>query len=144
MADIQSGPVFVEGARVILLEDDGERLVWFGEWAWHRRISLWTTACPKVAISWLLTRSGVDALFLDQDLGQENAVGRDVSTWLIQHPEAQPALRIYVHSMNVVSAEKMERELRAAGRRVSRIPYTLFVAYETAPMRLYATDSSHT
>lgn len=108
--------------RVLVVEDDPARLAWFH--AWHPTMD--AVDAPARAIA-LLQLGGYDRLYLDQDLGRGDAVGRDVSTWLAAHPEIAPALRIIVHSMNEGSAQKIERELRAAGRPVERIPFQWLV-----------------
>ena len=110
-------------SRVLIVEDDAGRLDRFR--AWFPRMD--TTDDPAVAIEWLQLHE-YTALFLDQDLGRGDAVGRDVSTWLVSHRGVNPDVRIFVHSMNVVSAEKMVRELRASGRSVQRRPFSAMVA----------------
>ncbi len=108
--------------RVLVVEDDPARLAWFR--AWYP--DLHAVDDPEWAIA-LLQLGGYDRLYLDQDLGRGDAVGRDVSTWLAAHPETAPALQIIVHSMNEVSAQKIERDLRAGGRPVERIPFQWLV-----------------
>lgn len=88
------------------------------------------TADPAEAIAWLQERTYSD-LWLNHDLGCEPKNGRDVSTWLIAHPLVQPWLATRVHSMNEVSAPKIVRELRAAGRPAHWVPLAdLAIAYK--------------
>ena len=108
--------------RVLVVEDEAIRLDWFRA----RFPEMDTTDDPAVAID-LLQRHQYDSLFLDQDLGRGDAVGRDVSTWLGAHRGVNPEMRIFVHSMNTVSAENIERELRASDRPVERIPFSSMV-----------------
>lgn len=83
------------------------------------------TPDPDQAIGWLQERVYSD-LWLNHDLGHEPAhpgqVGRKVSLWLCSHPEVQPWLVTRIHSMNPVSAPKIERELCAAGRPATWVP----------------------
>ena len=109
--------------RVLVVEDDAGRLDWFRA----HFPGMDATDDPTVAIEWLSLHK-YTSLFLDQDLGHGDAVGRDVSTWLGSHHGVNPDVRIFVHSMNPVSAEKMVRELRAADRSVQRLPFSEMVA----------------
>jgi hypothetical protein len=113
----------VADPRVLVVEDDAIRLDWFRRWF----PEMDATDDPAVAIEWLQLHE-YTSLFLDQDLGHGDAVGRDVSTWLASHRGVNPDVRIFVHSMNTVSAEKMVRELHAADRSVQRLPFSEMVA----------------
>jgi len=113
----------VADQRVLVVEDDAGRLDWFRA----RFPRMDSTDVPAIAIEWLCLHA-YTSLFLDQDLGRGDAVGRDVSTWLASHRGVNPDVRIFVHSMNPVSAEKMVRELRAADRSVQRLPFSEMVA----------------
>ena len=109
--------------RVLVVEDDAGRLDWFQA----HFPGMDATDDPAVAIEWLSLHT-YTSLFLDQDLGRGDAVGRDVSTWLASHRGVNPDVHIVVHSMNVVSADKMVRELHAADRSVQRRPFSEMVA----------------
>lgn len=104
--------------RALVVEDEAWRLAWFT----RECAPCDTTDDPSTAIALLGLRS-YTSLFLDHDLGREPQVGRDVSQWLCQHPDVLPALNVIVHSLNTVSAQKIEAELKAAGRPVARIPF---------------------
>ena len=98
--------------NVLVLDDSVERHNWFGQNLKlpvpHGVSHVYTV--PQ-AIQFLEART-YHTIYLDHDLGTEPAVGRDVARWLIEHPEQSPDASIIVHSVNVVSGPKIERELR--------------------------------
>ena len=98
--------------RILLVEDTPLRRDWFFDQYGTEQID-WTDD-PEVAIAHLQARS-YGTLHLDHDLGRPGS-GRDVTLWLIAHPEVQPALRIVTHTHNPVSGPKIERECLVAGR----------------------------
>lgn len=104
--------------RVLIVEDEAYRLDWFREKFPEAAV----TRDVDEAIRWLASDTW-DTLFLDHDLGTEPKAGRDVAAWLIAHPEINPGIHIVVHSMNVVSAAKIYRELMDARRMVFRAPF---------------------
>lgn len=98
---------------VLVVEDRADRVAWFR--ARYADATVHVTDDPKEAIR-VLGQEPVDLLCLDQDLGREPENGRDVSLWLITHPEILPHLEIITHTVNVVSGPAIEQELMAAGR----------------------------
>ena len=107
--------------RVLVVEDEDYRKEWFRKQYPEAII----VTHPDKAIAALLERQW-DLLYLDHDLGLEPRNGRDVAKWLVRERLAQPDIRIVVHSVNVVSGPKIERELREGGRRAEWRPfYTL-------------------
>lgn len=108
--------------RTLVVEDEPGRVEVFRDMLGEFDL----TAEVAEAIAWLGTQP-YDRLYLDHDLGTDPVVGRDVATWLIAHPATQRELEIIVHSMNVVSAPKIVRELQAAGRTVVRTPFNVLV-----------------
>jgi CheY-like chemotaxis protein len=116
--------------KILLVEDDPLRIEWFrarfGE-------ALAVTRHVEEAWRWLTSEFDYDMLFLDHDLGTEPRVGRDVAIWLAQYPEVQPGMTIIVHSMNIVSAPKILRDLAEGGRSamVSWMPFSSLVASDT-------------
>ena len=104
--------------RRLVLDDDPIRHDWFAV----RFPGIVASRTVSEALQWLGTGDW-DELYLDHDLGTEPAVGRDVAKWLIERPTVMPELRIIVHSVNIVSGPKIERELRAAGRWAGGIPF---------------------
>ena len=107
--------------RVLVVEDEEYRKEWFrGQYPFALIV-----AHPDDAIA-ALVQQAWDVLYLDHDLGLEPRNGRDVANWLIKERHAQPGIRIVVHSVNVVSGPKIERELQEGGRRAEWRPfYTL-------------------
>jgi len=103
--------------RCLVLDDSPERIEWFRGYCTQLD---WVKTVPD-AIS-ALQRSRYNVIFLDHDLGTEPAVGRDVAKWLIQ-TKAHKNTPIWVHSQNVVSGPKIERELRDAGYDVVWRPF---------------------
>jgi CheY-like chemotaxis protein len=99
-------------SRVLLVEDTPLRVDWFLEQYGPKNLD-WTDD-PAEAIKKLQT-TAYDRLHLDHDLGRPES-GRDVTLWLVQHPDVQPGLRIVTHTHNQVSGAKIERECLAAGR----------------------------
>lgn len=113
-------------ARVLFLDDEEARY----------QALITRVATPDTVVRWVRTVSEAiealqaeawDQVWLDHDLGTEPAVGRDVARWLCEHPEI-PCDLIVVHSVNVVSAPKIVRELQEAGRPVLRFPFTEVLA----------------
>ena len=98
--------------RRLLVEDTPLRRDWFFDHYGKDQID-WTDD-PDVAIT-MLQATVYETLHLDHDLGRPGS-GRDVTLWLIAHPEVQPALRIVTHTHNPVSGPKIERECLVAGR----------------------------
>lgn len=98
---------------VLVVEDREDRVNWFR--TRYADAVLHVTDDPKEAIR-ILGQAPVDLLCLDQDLGREPENGRDVSLWLIAHPEILPSLETITHTVNVVSGPAIEAEMQAAGR----------------------------
>lgn len=109
----------------LVVEDKPARRLWF-----RRTIKgpLDLTADVDQAITWLGEGRPYTALWLDHDLGTEPRAGREVALWLIAHPDVLPDLQTWVHSHNRVSGPKIERELRAAGRPATWVPFNALVA----------------
>lgn len=113
--------------RILLLDRRAEAQEWFKARFLTDHLD-WTTE-PDVAIHWLAETGTVyDFFFTVQDLGHEpqrpGEVGRKVTLWLCAHPEVQRQMRTVIHTGNDVSGPKMERELRAAGRRAKWVPWS--------------------
>lgn len=106
--------------KVLVVEDDAVRIAWFRD---SFGDALDVTGDVDEAQRWLLTRE-YDALFLDHDLGTEPKVGRDVAKFLAAHPSVQPRLAITVHSMNIVSAPKIIRDLAEGERHAMWVPFS--------------------
>jgi CheY-like chemotaxis protein len=118
--------------RILIVEDKQRRVDWFRkkygpEGEGHE---IHVTDDPDRAIELLQHLHPFDRLYLDHDLNREPKVGRDVSTWLIAHPENNPDLEIITHTVNIVSGPKIERECRAAGRNCT---WSMFTAWPGIP-----------
>lgn len=118
--------------NVLVLDDSDERHAWF-QANFPNVHSVHTV--PEALQA--LEMGSYGLLCLDQDLGTEPAVGRDVAQWLIQHPEYNPYLTVIVQSVNVVSGPKIAKELMDAGRRAWWIPFSRL------PDVLFAKEDAH-
>ena len=110
--------------NILVVEDDPKRIEWFRA-QYKTAHELVFTSDPDEAIR-LLQREedDWDVLFLDHDLGKEPKAGRDVTLWLCAQPrKVQSDLYTLVHSVNVVSGPKIEREMAAAGRPCRWLPF---------------------
>ncbi|HJR01786.1 MAG TPA: response regulator [Methylomirabilota bacterium] len=112
--------------KILLVEDFPAHIEWFRQHFVGHDIT-WTDE-PLEAITYLAAGHHFDRLYLDHDLGKEPRAGRDVATWLIQHPKILPKLDIVTHTTNHVSGPKIKQELRAAGRPVRWRPFPDLVA----------------
>ena len=116
--------------RILIVEDDAERIAWFRRTFAEATKNITGDTLEAII---LLGTHEYTHLYLDHDLGTEPRVGRDVARWLIDHPGVQPNLLTIVHSMNVVSADKIVRELADAGRPVLRMPFSVLAATDEVP-----------
>lgn len=111
--------------NILVVEDSEVRRAWFRE-RYKDANELVFTDDPDEAIELLKREKEWDILFLDHDLGKEPKAGRNVSLWLCAQPrEHQKDLYVLVHSVNVVSGPKIEREVMAAGRPCRWLPFTI-------------------
>ena len=109
----------------LVLDDSLMRWEWFQGQLRQGRFGSLTLAMTVPEALRHLSEHHYTLIFLDQDLGTEPAVGRDVAHWLIDHPDRSPQATIICQSVNVISGPKIERELQAAGREAKWIPFTL-------------------
>lgn len=107
--------------KVLVLDDDPERIRWFRE----------QYNAPTDIVDWVQTvEAAINYLsvgryhkvYLDHDLGTEPAVGRDVAKWMIRTKFSNDT-PIRVHSVNAVSGPKITRELRDAGYDAYWLPF---------------------
>jgi CheY-like chemotaxis protein len=117
--------------RLLVLEDSPYRLRWFLATLNEQGSSV--TLCHRAdhAIETLRTEAPFDYVFLDHDLverGPDCGTGRDVAAAIIADGLATPDHTLFVvHSVNSVSARKIEAELAAAGYVVRRCSFPLLV-----------------
>ena len=104
---------------ILVLDDEQYRHDWFDQNVHPAPEHVYTVG---TAIS-ALTTTAYDVIYLDHDLGTEPLVGRDVARYLADHPECCRGASVIVHSVNGVSGPKIVRELRAAGRPASWVPF---------------------
>ena len=109
-----------DATRLLFLDDEEWRYKWLAAHSTPDTVLHWVRTVPEAIAA--LEAEAWDQIWLDHDLGTEPAVGRDVATWLAQHPEVTADL-IVVHSVNTVSAPKILRELLASGRAAIRRPF---------------------
>lgn len=109
--------------NILVVEDDPKRIEWFKE-QYKDADELVFTDDPDEAIRLLSREKEWDVLSLDHDLKKEPKSGRNVTLWLCAQPrEHQKDLYVLVHSVNVVSGPKIEREVTAAGRPCRWLPF---------------------
>mgnify|MGYP001593593680 CR=1 FL=1 len=114
--------------NILVVEDSEERKVWFRE-QYKDADELVFTDDPDEAIRLLSREKEWDVLFLDHDLGREPKSGRNVTLWLCEQPRAhQKDVYTLVHSVNVVSGPKIEREMLAAGRPCRWLPFYILAS----------------
>ena len=114
--------------RILLVEDEYPRIMWFR--TQYKQIDVTNDVDEAIR---LLSLYHYDRLFLDHDLNTEPRVGRDVATWLAANPHVLPDLSIVVHSVNVVSAPKIIRELVASGREAVWLSFPRLILGEAVP-----------
>ena len=120
-----------QSSRILLVEDDPERCVWFNRKLSSHQIDC--TADVLQAIQWLSTHH-YDTIFLDHDLITEHytsnapddtRTGYAVAAWLASHPHLQRDATIVIHSLNFVGAGRMLDLLHDAGLDAEHIPFPL-------------------
>ncbi len=113
---------------ILFLDDDSSRVVKFLDVV---RKANYAFSAPSMIGQLAACQYGkikVEALFLDHDLGGETFVdpssencGMAVVRWMVEHkPEVE---RVFIHSLNVPAAMRMEQDLLAAGYWVRRTPF---------------------
>jgi CheY-like chemotaxis protein len=116
-------------ARVLIVEDNEARCVWFRERLKGRQLDV--TCDVPTAIGWLAERV-YEAVLLDHDLAEEHyfsderddeRTGYAVARWLADNPTSQRDALIVVHSLNYAGSRRMVDILRAAGRDAEHIPF---------------------
>jgi CheY-like chemotaxis protein len=115
--------------RVLIVEDDERRRVWFaGRFAGYEKDF---TDQAAIAINWLTQRE-YDLIFLDHDLIEEHyfealaddgLTGYVVADWLAQNPDRQMQAQIVIHSLNYLGADRMMEALQGAGRVAEHVPF---------------------
>jgi CheY-like chemotaxis protein len=117
------------GRRVLVVEDDERRCLWFAERFEASRLDV--TCDPRTAVAWLSERD-YGTILLDHDLLQEHyfsdkpddeRTGYAVARWLAENPTAQRDAVIVIHSLNYAGANRMLATLRDAGRDAEHIPF---------------------
>jgi CheY-like chemotaxis protein len=118
-----------EVLRILIVEDDHRRRMWFEER--FARYARDLTDNVSVAVQWLLERDYA-LIFLDHDLAEEHyelemaddgLTGYVVAAWLAEHPECQPATQIIIHSLNYPGSHRMLQCLLNAGRKAEHVPF---------------------
>lgn len=113
--------------RLLMLDDDGNRMATFCEMFRHHTLVMVNTAPMAMA---MLEMLHFDVVFLDHDLGGEGVVsrarvgsGQDVAEALPGGRNARAA--VVIHSWNPEGADAMKDELQRRGHRgpIRRIPF---------------------
>jgi len=137
--------------KVLVLEDDHERLLEFGQFFEFMHVPSAPLACH------FLDRIHFDVVFLDHDLGlsvynfevPEPGSGTDVVNWLCRHDPARWAKTLFiVHSVNTRRGAWMVDTLNSAGFMTTRRAYawldvddlTAMVAKRVWPVELERWD----
>lgn len=117
-------------ANILILEDNLDRIEFFRESFLeddHERVDIVTSA--QDAIDELCLRK-YDIIYLDHDLGGETYVseasvntGSEVVRWMLQNKELVGDPNIIIHSMNIVAAFHMEKDLKQKFNFVIRMPF---------------------
>ncbi|HEY6806324.1 MAG TPA: cyclic-phosphate processing receiver domain-containing protein [Pyrinomonadaceae bacterium] len=117
--------------RVFLLDDDVRRHKWFKTRFEGDALDI----ADNVGAAREMLESGhYDAIFLDHDLYPEHYhaestddenTGYAIAVWLSEHPEAQRASTIMVHTRNADGAMRMVELLRKSGRAADYVPFPL-------------------
>ena len=115
--------------RVLIVEDDGERCLWFNQKLAGRELDI--TCDVRQAIAWLSERD-YGVILLDHDLSEEHywsdtpddeRTGYAVAAWLGAHPDRQRDAMIIVHSLNYYGAQRMLDIMRDGGREAEHLPF---------------------
>jgi CheY-like chemotaxis protein len=117
--------------RVLIVEDDESRCVWFRRRLAHCELDV-TCHVPE-AIAWLGERE-YELILLDHDLREEHYfsdepddehTGYAVAAWLAAHADSQPRATVVVHSLNYAGAGRMVEKLLEAGFDAEHVPFPL-------------------
>lgn len=121
--------------RILVVEDDNERINWFKRQALGMPIDIVTTAAEGLA---LLEQYDYTQIFLDHDLADhhyraydghtctgefDEETGFSVARFLGANPQKSEGAEIFVHSLNEPAARRMVRELHQGRRNYHRIPF---------------------
>lgn len=129
MTKAAGGARVLNERRVLIVEDDETRCVWFRERLKGRQLDV--TCDVRTAIRWLAARD-YQAILLDHDLSDEHyfsnepddeRTGYAVARWLADNPNTHRDALIIIHSLNYAGAQRMLEVLRAAGRDAEHVPF---------------------
>jgi len=98
--------------KILILEDDTARLMYFNEKFYRHELTMIENA--NSAIEYLENKT-FDCIFLDHDLGYNNGFGADVASYLGEHPDnPNNQATIIIHSWNTPGAQAMLAKLKNA------------------------------
>ena len=109
-----------ESLKVLVLEDNTERLKWFKDTFFNYELSIAMTA---ETAGYAIMKNEFDLIFIDHDLADETSTGLDFAKVLAEEIEAGKVsnnLSIYIHSLNPVGARNIKSVLEDA----TIIPFT--------------------
>jgi CheY-like chemotaxis protein len=115
--------------RVLIVEDDETRCVWFRTHLQDRVLDV--TCSVEEAIAWLAARE-YELILLDHDLTLEHyfsnerddeRTGYAVAAWLAANPDTQRGAQVIIHSLNYEGALRMLDKLLEAGFDAEHIPF---------------------
>jgi CheY-like chemotaxis protein len=118
-----------ESNRILVVEDDQRRRVWFEQT--FAQCERDVTDQVAVAIQWL-TQRDYDFIFLDHDLTEDHyfemmaddgLTGYVVAAWLAENPHRQTEAQIIIHSLNYPGSDRMLEVLQTAGRNAEHVPF---------------------
>jgi CheY-like chemotaxis protein len=128
--------------KILILEDDAERINWLLAKLYPHRVYVSRTAMEAIGV---LTRETFDVIFLDHDLSNEHyqiydacelsnevvahigrfdhETGFAVAKYLRDNPDRSPNAQIIIHTMNSWQGDRMHKELEQRPR-VVRAPFS--------------------
>ena len=103
-----------ESLKVLVLEDNTERLKWFKDTFFNYELSIAMTA---ETAGYAIMKNEFDLIFIDHDLADETSTGLDFAKVLAEEIEAGRVSNdpsIYIHSMNPIGAKNIKSVLKDA------------------------------
>lgn len=129
--------------RVLVLEDDDQRILWFAQKLFCHRLTFAFTSVDAID---LLNDNSFDLIFLDHDLCEEHYnsyiaslssdeewradkydhnTGMAVAKFLAENPDKSPSARIIVHTLNPIAQLRMQNTLFEGSRTCEVVPFSI-------------------
>jgi CheY-like chemotaxis protein len=132
--------------RILVLEDDSERISWFMKRAFGMAVDFAKTVGEALE---LLQSNEYTQIFLDHDLNDQHykacdgevctgefdeETGFAVAKWLGDNPGRSEDAEVIVHTLNEPAAKRMVRELHRGRRSYQRIPFNALLSHRAGDM----------